>query len=62
MYNNTIKTYIVNLKNRIDRKEGNPSLRNEKEIHKLLRANEHLLKGEDYYRSLYVCLQQIFVD
>lgn len=33
--------------------EGNPSLRNEKEIHKLLRANEHLLKGEDYYRSLY---------
>ncbi|WP_164121890.1 hypothetical protein [Sphingobacterium sp. xlx-130] len=33
--------------------ERNPSLRNEKEIHDLLNSNNHLLKGEDYYKSLY---------
>ncbi|MFD2556039.1 hypothetical protein [Sphingobacterium tabacisoli] len=33
--------------------ERNPSLRNEKDVHDLLRSNEHLLKGEDYYHSLY---------
>lgn len=33
--------------------ENNRSHRKEKDIHKLLTANAHLLKGEDYYKSLY---------
>ncbi|MCS4165218.1 hypothetical protein [Sphingobacterium sp. BIGb0116] len=33
--------------------ERNPTLRNEKGIHDILKQNNHLLKGEDYYKSIY---------
>ncbi|WP_286897654.1 MULTISPECIES: hypothetical protein [Sphingobacterium] len=33
--------------------ERNPTLRNEKGIHDILKQNNHILKGEDYYKSIY---------